>query len=214
MADGWLKRTLKAAIVRLNVPVLADHVRTGGTACPIQWTHLFFQKLLGVNRQAYWPVHFTSVVHGARRVRIGVGSAPGASPNCYIQGTNGIEIGDYTLVAPGVGLVSANHSVHDLSVRETSDPIRIGRYCWIGMNAVVLPGVVLGDHTTVAAGAVVSRSFPDGYCVLGGVPARVLRTIDPKDVVERRNEHEYLGFHRLNGKTRDDVFAKLRIERV
>ena len=48
------------------------------------------------------------------------------------------------------------------------------------MNAVVLPGVVLGDNTVVAAGAVVTKSFPDGYCTVAGVPARVIsrRNID------------------------------------
>ncbi|MEQ1824103.1 MAG: DapH/DapD/GlmU-related protein, partial [Fimbriimonadaceae bacterium] len=49
--------------------------------------------------------------------------------------------------------------------------------CWIGMNAVVLPGVTLGDRTVVAAGAVVTKSFPEGWCIVAGVPAKLLRSL-------------------------------------
>lgn len=56
----------------------------------------------------------------------------------------------------------------------TGKPITIGDNCWIGMNAVVLTGVELGDYTTVGAGAVVTHSFP-GHCVIAGNPARVIR---------------------------------------
>ena len=55
--------------------------------------------------------------------------------------------------------------------------IIIGKKCWIGMNSVILPGVVLGDHTIVGAGAVVTKSFVDGNCVIGGNPARIIRKL-------------------------------------
>ena len=47
------------------------------------------------------------------------------------------------------------------------------------MNVVVLPGVELGDGTIVGAGAVVTRSFPEGECVLAGNPAKIIRTLGP-----------------------------------
>ena len=50
--------------------------------------------------------------------------------------------------------------------------------CWLGMGCVVLPGVTLGDFTVVGAGAIVTKSFPEGYCVLGGNPATLLRHLD------------------------------------
>jgi acetyltransferase-like isoleucine patch superfamily enzyme len=53
----------------------------------------------------------------------------------------------------------------------------------VGMNAVILPGVVLGPATVVAAGAIVTKSFPDGFCIVAGVPARVIRRtkeVDPQ----------------------------------
>ena len=46
------------------------------------------------------------------------------------------------------------------------------------MNAVILPGVELGDHTVVGAGAVVTKSFSEGYCVIGGNPAKIIKYIE------------------------------------
>ncbi len=61
-------------------------------------------------------------------------------------------------------------------------PITLGDHCWIGMNAVILPGVELGERTVVGAGSVVTKSFPEGHCVIAGNPARILRRLEkPKE---------------------------------
>lgn len=173
--------------------VLPDVMKTSGTAAPVTIRTYILQKIFGFNRQAYWPTHFTSVISAPSRISIGVGTAPGLSPGCYIQGSQGIKLGDYSLVAPGVGLISANHNVYDISLHEEGG-IVIGKYCWIGMNAVILPGVVLGDHTVVAAGSIVTKSFAEGFCVIGGVPAQIIKKLDPNKVVEKTNEYEYIGY--------------------
>lgn len=207
--ESHLKRALRA--IAFYIPILRDVVRTSGTTAPITLRGLFVQKILGFNRVAYWPMHPTSRVINAKSVRMGVGTAPGDSRGCYIQAINGIEIGDYTLMAPNVGLISANHDPYGNNEHISDEPIRIGRYCWIGMNAVILPGVTLGDHTVVGAGAVVARSFPDGYCVLGGVPARLIKKLDPARIREHRNQYEYVGYHFLGTKTNDQIFEKLGV---
>ena len=46
------------------------------------------------------------------------------------------------------------------------------------MNSVVLPGVKLGDHTVVGAGSIVTKSFPEGYCVIAGNPAKMIKKIN------------------------------------
>lgn len=74
-----------------------------------------------------------------------------------------------------MGLITANHIPGDLEKMTDPEPITIGEGCWIGMNAVVLPGVTLGPNTTVGAGAVVTKSFPGGHCVIAGNPARLVR---------------------------------------
>lgn len=140
----------------------------------------FMQKVIGFNRSVPWPVHFTSVVSGHDRiVRKPGASAVGMMPGCYIQAVNGIEIGSGTRTGPGIKIISADHDITDIDRHLPSGPVVIGDGCWIGANAVILPGVELGPRTVVGAGAVVTRSYPDGYCVIGGVPAREIRKLDP-----------------------------------
>ncbi|HOT35394.1 MAG TPA: DapH/DapD/GlmU-related protein [Candidatus Latescibacteria bacterium] len=134
------------------------------------------QRILRINGHVPWRVHFTSRVVNPERVVRGKNTFPGDSPGCYIQAANGIYIGDNTNIGPGVGLISANHDPTDNTRHLPGPPIRIGRDCWIGMNAVILPGVTLGDGVVVGAGAVVTHDFPDRV-VIAGNPARVIREI-------------------------------------
>jgi acetyltransferase-like isoleucine patch superfamily enzyme len=134
----------------------------------------FCQRVLGINAEVPWNVHFTSQVTGEVKIGRGVWVSFAVSSGCYIQGGNGIEIGDDTIFAPGVKIISANHQAGNLTVWDKDEPIRIGKRCWIGTNAVVLPGVQLGDDVIVGAGAVVTKSFPAKE-VIGGVPARSLK---------------------------------------
>jgi acetyltransferase-like isoleucine patch superfamily enzyme len=62
------------------------------------------------------------------------------------------------------------------------------------MGVVVLPGVELGDFTVVGASAVVTKSFPEGHCVIGGNPARVIRLLDPGKCVRHKSAFEYHGY--------------------
>lgn len=57
-----------------------------------------------------------------------------------------------------------------------------------------MPGVEIGDHTIVAANSVVTKSFPDGYCVIGGNPAKVIKHLDKNKVVKYTNKFAYYGF--------------------
>ena len=95
---------------------------------------------------------------------------------CYFQAYGArIVIGKGNYIAPNVGFITQNHDIADLSIRSEAKDIIIGCNCWIGMNSVVLPGVILGDNTIVGAGAVVTKSFPKGNIVIGGVPAVSIR---------------------------------------
>jgi acetyltransferase-like isoleucine patch superfamily enzyme len=134
------------------------------------------QRILRINGHVPWRVHYTSRVVNPERVVLGKNTFPGDSPCCYVQAANGVIIGDNTNIGPGVGLISANHNTTDNTKHLAAPPIRIGKDCWIGMNAVILPGVTLGDRVVVGAGAVVTHDFPDDV-VIAGNPAKVLRTI-------------------------------------
>jgi acetyltransferase-like isoleucine patch superfamily enzyme len=93
-----------------------------------------------------------------------------------VNGTGGVDIGDDTLIGPGVRIISYQHRfAAGQTIRSQTtegEAIRIGRDCWIGANAVILAGVKVGEGAVVAAGAVVTRDVPDGALV-AGVPAVV-----------------------------------------
>ena len=130
------------------------------------------------NSGVKWAIHHTSTIHNPERIERGKDVFPGDSPGVYINATNGIKIGDYTNIGPSVGLVSTNHDPIDNGTHIQVSPIEIGKFCWLGMGAIVLPGVVLGDFTVVGAGAIVTKSFPDGYCVLAGNPAGIIKYLN------------------------------------
>jgi acetyltransferase-like isoleucine patch superfamily enzyme len=140
--------------------------------------NFFFKYLLRQNAGVPWAVHYTSTVHCSDRIKRGKGVFPGDSPGNFIDAKNGIEIGDYTNIGPNVGIISANHDLIDNERFSADQPIRIGAFCWIGMGAVILPGIELGNHTIVGANAVVTHSFPQGFCVIAGNPAKIVRLLD------------------------------------
>lgn len=177
-----------------SLPMTRFFYETRLTQTPITFSIWFLQKVIGFNRKAYWPVHFTSKVVGVKNIYAGIETCPGYSPGCYIQGIGKIYIGDYTQIAANVGIISANHNLYDNRQHTEVKPVRIGRYGWIGMNAIILPGVELGDFTVVGAGAVVTKSFPDGYCIIAGNPARIIKKLDEAECVEHQSEYEYYGY--------------------
>ncbi len=99
------------------------------------------------------------------------------TPGAYFQAIGKIIIGKGTYIGPNCGLITANHDITNLDKHQMSKGITIGESCWLGMNSVILPGVTLGKHTIVGAGAVVTHSFPEGNCVIGGNPAHTIKKI-------------------------------------
>lgn len=98
------------------------------------------------------------------------------SPGTYFQNFNGhIYLGKGCYIAPNVGIITANHKLDNLDEHEEGKDVILGENCWVGMNSVILPGIVLGNKTIVAAGSVVTKSFPDGNVVIGGVPAKIIK---------------------------------------
>jgi acetyltransferase-like isoleucine patch superfamily enzyme len=95
--------------------------------------------------------------------------------NCEFNISNHLVVGDNCLIASGVKIIDHDHGtvLGSLVASQpvTESPIRIGNDVWIGVNAVILKGVEIGDGAIVGAGSVVNRSIPPGeiWC---GVPAR------------------------------------------
>lgn len=179
-----------------RTPAFAFVRETKDNAIAITFDMWFRQQFFGGDHTGvYWPVHPASRVYNWRNVRIGIDVAPGYMPGCYVQAFGPVRIGDYTRIAPNVGIISANHDIHDGRAHDVRH-VTIGRYCWLAMNTVVLPGVTLGDFTVVAANAVVTKPFPDGYQVLAGSPARPVKALDPARCVRYEVANRWHGYVR------------------
>ena len=90
-------------------------------------------------------------------------------------------IGSHVHLAQGITVTALNHRYDDKKRRideqgVSTQPVVISDDVWIGANAVILPGVTIGRHAVVAAGAVVTKDVPD-YCMVGGVPAKIIKNI-------------------------------------
>ena len=103
-----------------------------------------------------------------------------ANYNVTILDRAAVTFGDSVLIAPGTVITTVNHSLDPKKRREnicTALPITIGSNVWIGANCTILPGVTVGDDAVIAAGAVVREDVPP-RSIVGGVPARVLKTVE------------------------------------
>ncbi len=94
-----------------------------------------------------------------------------------------IYVGDYTLIGPNVTIATAGHPINP-ELREKAyqfnRSVRIGRNCWIGAGAVIVPGVTIGDNTVIGAGSIVTKDIPANVVAVGN-PCRVLREISNHD---------------------------------
>lgn len=155
--------------VRLQEGVYIDALSRDGV-------HIGDRSLLGRNSRIECTGSLRSVGKG---IRIGRDSSFGA--DCYFGCAGGIEIGNDVMAGQNVRFHSENHVFDDLSrpIREQGvmhQGIRVGNDVWIGAGAVFLDGANVGDGCIVAGNAVVTgRTFPP-YSVIGGMPAKVLKS--------------------------------------
>jgi acetyltransferase-like isoleucine patch superfamily enzyme len=139
------------------------------------------QKVFCINRKVPWPVHWTSEIKAHENIERGT-ETPGSMMGCYIDGRNGIVLGNNVWIGPKVSIISMDHCLTDYTKYKTEAPIRIGNNSLLTTNSVILPGVELGPHTVVAAGAVVTKSFPEGNQILAGNPAMVIKKLEPYEI--------------------------------
>lgn len=129
-------------------------------------------------RRAHRPSRKSSRGEGVRvafpeRLRLGEGVYLG--DGVFLQAQGGIEIGDRTVLGSRVVVLSHNHNYAapehlPYDEKEILRPVRIGRYVWIGMGAMICPGVSVGEGAVVRMGAVVSRDVP-AMAIVAGNPA-------------------------------------------
>lgn len=129
--------------------------------------------------------------HGRVRLSTGpdglllIGKRSFINSNCNFHATKRIEIGDYCLIGENVVIDDCSHHSIDQNSDIKMEPIKLGKNVWVANNATIMPGVSIGDHSVVAAGLVVTRSFEDRV-LIAGVPARVVRKLTASDDWIRR----------------------------
>ena len=121
---------------------------------------------------ANWGGHFVKL-----------GSYVYANFNLTMVDDTVIEIGDHTMFGPNVTICTGTHPLSP-ELREKGMqynlPVKIGRNCWIGAGALILPGVSIGDNSVIGAGSVVTRDIPENVLAFGN-PCRVIRKLDEHD---------------------------------
>lgn len=91
-----------------------------------------------------------------------------------------VKIGSGAMLAKGVNILGSNHDISDLSSNyrgEIGKDVIIGNNVWLGVAAIVLPGVSIGDFAVIGAGSVVTKPVP-AYTLWAGNPARLLKRYD------------------------------------
>jgi acetyltransferase-like isoleucine patch superfamily enzyme len=104
-----------------------------------------------------------------------------------IDCTNSVTIGKFTTVA-GFQSQIITHTIDIEQSRQTSAPVRIGDYCFVGTNSVLLGGSALPDFCVLGAKSLMNKNFTDTHQLYGGVPARPLQKLSPECRYFQRTE--------------------------
>ncbi len=119
-----------------------------------------------------------------------------------------IEIGDNVTLVGNCRFITHDDSVRILRDKDPdislAAPIKIGNNVFVGMDCIILPGVVIGDNVIVGAGSTVSKDIPSNS-VAAGVPAKVIKTLD--EYFNQAREKS-LGMGRLDAQTRAQALKK------
>lgn len=133
---------------------------------------------------------------------IEIGNMTYINCNCNFLDDGKITIGEKVLIGPAVTIATVGHPV-DPKLREYmyADPVRIGDNCWIGANAILCPGVTIGENTVIGAGSVVNENIPANV-VAAGNPCRIIREI---------NEHDQKYYYKQREITVEDLAEAIKL---
>ena len=106
-----------------------------------------------------------------------------ANFNLTVVDDTHVYVGDFTMFGPNVTVATAGHPILPELRKEAYQynfTVKIGRNCWIGAGAVIVPGVTIGDNTVIGAGSIVTKDIPSNVVAVGN-PCRVIREIGGHD---------------------------------
>jgi len=130
--------------------------------------HWYYKHILRYSIGNDSSIHMGVFVTG---LNIKIGDNSVINRHVYLDGRIGITIKDNVSISPEVYIVSMEHDYNDPNFKTTGKSVLIEDHVWIGVRAMILPGVTIGEGAVVGAGSVVTRSV-EPYQVVAGVPAR------------------------------------------
>jgi acetyltransferase-like isoleucine patch superfamily enzyme len=137
------------------------------------------------SRVAFRSHRFRSRIGAYGTSVIDIGDRTFFNSGVTIESSIGITIGRNCLIGDRVTIQDSNFHEVELGAGVTRRPVRIGDNVWLCAGSVILPGVEIGDHTVVGAGAVVTRSLP-ARVLAAGNPARIVRELNAPDGYNRK----------------------------
>ncbi len=181
---GWIKFH-KSVFVGRQVTIDGRHnidIGSHATLDPDVWINAIAHEKVTIGQSvrigAYSRIMCTAHLSKVGR-GFSIGAQSGCGEYCFFGAAGGICIGQNVMIGQYVSMHAQDHVYDDLTrpiqqqgTREQG--ISIGDDCWIGAKATLLDGTVIGNHSIVAAGAVVKGIFPDN-AIIGGVPAKILK---------------------------------------
>jgi acetyltransferase-like isoleucine patch superfamily enzyme len=170
----------------MTIPELHGRIRFWRTADrigpDIPWTH--------------WRLHFKSLMTALCRSKLAAfGEGAEIRPGAYVVLCSRVSLGRRVVIRPGTIIIEDDvmlgsgvqiyvdkHRFDDVTMpiidqgEHPAEAVRLARGCWIGANAIILPGVTVGENAVVGAGSIVTRDVP-ARTLVAGSPARVIRAI-------------------------------------
>ncbi|MBQ7241663.1 MAG: sugar O-acetyltransferase [Firmicutes bacterium] len=115
--------------------------------------------------------------------RVKFGKGVFINHSAMLSASGGIEFEDGAMSAPGLRIATINNDMNERHTKYTYGKVLVKKNAWLGMNVTICPGVTIGKYAVIAAGSVVTKDVPD-YAVAGGVPAKVIKILDPSEQKE------------------------------
>jgi maltose O-acetyltransferase len=179
-AAGWTRRTSEALHLRIRLLQFLARLLPvnmfGGTRAALL-------RLSGARIGPRTAVYGAITLHGFRfnGKRLTLGSRVWISPQCSIDLSADVRVGDDVSFGHDVVIITSDHTIGPAERRcgvQYAQPVEIGRGAWIGARATIVPGVRIGPGSIVAAGSTVYRDVAPNTMVAGS-PARVIRQLGP-----------------------------------
>ena len=156
---------------------------------PAHWLRKAFYRTVFCVEMGPRVVVYQGVIFRAPyRIQIGAGSIIG--DHCWLDGREGLSIGENVNLSSEVRIWTGQHQVHADDFAYAGQPVRIEDHAWVSSNVVLLPGVTVGRGAVVAAGAVVTQDV-EPLKIVAGVPAKACGTRGSSLRYEFSGEHDW-----------------------